>query len=116
MPSVLYIESDPTLARSMSRVSGRTWTVTVIKHVSTIKAALEALSIERFDVIVSAYSFEDGTGYDLVEWLANFKPTMSDKLVFLTGSPEPARELCPRVIEKGTPITHLRRMLHEVTS
>ena len=84
----LVIEDDPVDRRlEESLLIGEGYEV---EGVVDIKAALERLVTQKYDVIVLDVGLPDGDGYDVALRLRTIEPNRDTPLVVITGSTDPA--------------------------
>lgn len=89
-------------------------------HVTTAdsgNSAIAQLTTQDFDVIVADWHMDDGSGNDLYNWIAEKRPDLIDRIVFLSGEgiddvqiAAPGRP----VFHKGQDSEALTRVLDEI--
>ena len=88
MTNVLYVDDDPGLSRLVHRWFERRG-ITVI----TASSFAEARKMLKAHDVVGAFIdvwLGDETGFDLYAWIAEHRPKLRDRVVFITGDIVPA--------------------------
>jgi CheY-like chemotaxis protein len=95
-PRLLLVDDEPMLLRVMAE-----WFVAVgfaVVPVESGNAAISELATGRFDVIVTDWQMEDGTGADLYRWVQAHQPQHVEKIAILAdGRTEQIRAILPGV-------------------
>jgi PAS domain S-box-containing protein len=118
-PRVLVVDDDVMVGRVVGRVLQEENDVTVVTSGET---ALETLSRERFDVIVSDLMMPQMTGMDLHAALRERSPDQAERMLFMTGGAftRAAREFLESVaslwIEKPINSNTLRELVRRLAS
>ncbi|NUO62119.1 MAG: response regulator [Gemmatimonadaceae bacterium] len=90
MPAVLYVDDEPALRRLVRRwYERRGVTMRVAASVAEAKRILSE------DDIVGAFVdvwLGAQTGFDLYAWIAEFRPRLKDRVVFITGDVVPGAD------------------------
>jgi CheY-like chemotaxis protein len=88
-----------------------------VTRVESGHAAIVLLHHETFDVIVTDWQMDDGTGADLYRWILQRKPETADRIVFLSdGEEEDPGTIAPGrpMFRKGQDSHALTSVLHEI--
>jgi signal transduction histidine kinase/ActR/RegA family two-component response regulator len=116
--SILLVDDDIRLLRSVKRSLGRAYDVETCDGVDS---ALEVLAAgRRFDVILCDLHMPDRTGMDLHRQLGEERPGLERTFIFMTGgafTPEATRFLrdCPNPsIEKPMDLGELNKMIDRI--
>lgn len=117
--SVLLVDDEPMLLRSLRRALSRDADVVVA---SSLKSALEHLGeADGFDVIISDLMMPGGTGMDLYDHVRQENPDLAKRMLFITGgafTPE-ARAFRTKVdnefLEKPVDVKQVRAALRRAT-
>ena len=95
MATVLYVDDETALRRAVQAWLERRGNEVCAAR--TIGAAKEHLAERTFDGVFIDLWLPDGTGFELVDWIAERDPTLIERVVFVTGdiipSPDTARHL-----------------------
>lgn len=81
--TVLIVDPEPTLAKSLQRILQRDHEVMAV---TTKGDALELLATEEFDVILCDLRMRGGLGRDLFRWVQEQAPEYWDRMVAMTAS------------------------------
>jgi len=81
-PRILIIEDDPTLGKNLIRFF-RMQGYDQPRYCNSFQDALKALQTDTFDVIISDLMLPDGSGMDLLEYVASHSP--SSAFLMMTG-------------------------------
>ncbi len=88
-----------------------------VTRVESGHAAIVLLHHEDFDAIVCDWQMDDGNGADLYRWLAQQKPELAERVVFLSdGEEEDPGTMAPGrpMFRKGQDSHALTSVLHEI--
>lgn len=101
----LVIEDEPSVARSVARMLRRVFPgrTIIIVGADTAADAIAALTLNRFDFVLSDYDLRRGNGGDVLAWLRGAKPELVSRFVFQTGN-DVVTQLHDRYVLK--PYTH----------
>jgi DNA-binding response OmpR family regulator len=114
-PSLLIAEDDPVLLMVMAR-----WLEEVGFRVSQAengKIAIAAIDAGSFDVILSDWQMDGGSGADVYAWIKKERPWMTERVVFLSGGEkDDAQTAVPGrpMVRKGQDSRDLLAVLREV--
>ena len=89
--SILMVEDDPDQSDEIMQILKSEGYV--VKNVTSIDAAKQVLESEAFDLLLLDFKLPDGTGRDLLEWMAERKRTTNT--VVITGFPKEALTALP---------------------
>lgn len=81
-PGLLVIEDDPLLLVAMAELF--TERGYAVREVDSLKAAIELVELEDFDVIVADWKTHDGHAGTLYQWILEHKPHLAARVVFLS--------------------------------
>ncbi len=112
-PTLLLADDDPMLLAAMAELlESAGWAVTAA---DSGHAAIALLDQQEFDVILADWAMASGSGGQVLQWLATFRPWMVDRLVFVTEGPsdaivqaEPSRPIFPKGADSGALVEALR--------
>lgn len=114
-PSLLLAEDEPVLLAVMTDLLAQAgFSVT---PVDGGKAAISQLEKADFDAIVSDWYMDDGSGADLHRWLAEFRPWLATRMIFLSS--EEAEDVAAAgagrpIFRKGQDSAGLIALLEEI--
>jgi CheY-like chemotaxis protein len=80
-PALLLADDEPVLLVAMAELLADAGYA--VSRVDSGHGAIQLLSHEDFDVIVADWNMDDGTGADLYRWVAQVKPWLAERVVFL---------------------------------
>jgi|GEM_PF-1881137 len=84
MPTLLVVDDEPLELRAMERfLADFGFAVT---GADGYQVALERLTTDDFDVILSDWFMHDGSGPDILRWLSDHKPHLVKRMVFVSGT------------------------------
>jgi len=85
---VLLLEDEATLQRATSRMIRRTFSPTeiTIDVVDSVPKAVAMLQHFAYDLVVSDFNVNGGTGGDLLIWIRANRPHMVERFVFFSGA------------------------------
>ncbi|HEX5580757.1 MAG TPA: response regulator [Gemmatimonadaceae bacterium] len=83
MPAVLYVDDEATIRRAV-QLWLRKHGVTVFTATG-VGEALDILATERVDGVFIDAWLEDGTGFDVYDWIRAERPTLARNVAFITG-------------------------------
>jgi len=80
---LLLVDDEPMLSKALSRVLSRT---------HDVETALSGREAQRlladdggFDLVISDLMMPDGSGMELYDWMREHRPTLAERMLFLTG-------------------------------
>lgn len=95
MATVLYVDDEPALRRAVQAWLERQGDEVLVAR--TIGSAKERLAEHAVDGVVIDLWLPDGSGFELMDWIAEHHPALADRVLFVTGdvvpSPDTARQL-----------------------
>ena len=114
-PRLLLADDEPVLLMVIGDfLAGCGFAVT---RVESGHAAIVLLHHEDFDAIVCDWQMDDGNGADLYRWVAQQKPDLAERIVFLSdGEEEDPGTMAPGrpMFRKGQDSHALTSVLHEI--
>lgn len=113
-PRLLLADDDPMLLMVMGDLLGDAYTVT---RVESGHAAIVLLEHEEFDAILADWQMDDGSGADLYRWLEIHRPSLTQRIVFLsTNEGEDSTSVAPGrpMFRKGQDSHALTTVLNEI--
>lgn len=116
-PRLLLVDDEPVLLQVMTD-----WFAAVGFRVTPVEgghAAIDELARERFDVIVTDWQMEAGSGAELYAWIRAYQPQQLDRLAVLAdGHTEEIRAALPGVpvFAKGQDADGLVAVLRSIAS
>jgi len=113
-PRLLLADDDPMLLMVMGDLLGDTYMVT---RVESGHAAIVLLEHEDFDVILTDWQMDDGSGADIYRWLELHRPALTQRIVFLsTNEGDDATTVAPGrpMFRKGQDSHALTTVLNEI--
>jgi DNA-binding response OmpR family regulator len=116
-PTLLLVDDDPTLLLVIAELLGDAgFSVMSVEGGDAATAQLERSS---FDVVVSDWQMDGGSGADLYRWIVVHRPDLAERFVFLSdGRVEQIRARLPNVpvFVKGQDADGLIAMLRETAA
>ncbi|HEX2717984.1 MAG TPA: response regulator [Gemmatimonadaceae bacterium] len=88
MTNVLYVDDDPGLSRLVHRWFERRG-ITIVTATSFAEARKMLKAHDVIGAFIDVW-LGDGTGFDLYAWIAEHRPRLRDRVVFITGDIIPA--------------------------
>lgn len=114
-PTLLLADDEPVLLMVMADLLAEAGYA--VSRVDSGHAAILVLQSEEFDLIVTDWNMDDGNGADLYRWVAQFKPWLGERVVFLSDvEGEDSTVVAPGrpMIRKGQDAHTLITVLHEI--
>ncbi len=113
MPTLLVVDDEPLELRAMERfLSDYGFAVTVADG---CHAAMDCMSAEDYDIILVDWYMHDGSGPDVLQWVAENKPHLSARIVFVSGAdPKQVAASGRPFFPKGQDSAQLMRLLVEL--
>jgi CheY-like chemotaxis protein len=81
-PTLLLADDEPVLLMVMADLF--TEAGYAVSRVESGHGAIQLLQHEDFDVVVTDWNMDDGTGADIYRWIAQVKPWIAERVVFLS--------------------------------
>jgi len=81
-PTLLLADDEPVLLVAMAELLGDAGYA--VSRVDSGHGAIQLLEHEDFDVIVTDWNMDDGNGADMYRWIAQVKPWLTERVVFLS--------------------------------
>jgi CheY-like chemotaxis protein len=114
-PTLLLADDEPVLLMVMADLLGEAGYA--VTRVETGQGAIAQLAHHDFDALVIDWQMHGGNGADVYRWLAEFKPWLAPRTVFLAGEEgEDGSGVAPGrpMFRKGQDSTALAAVLHEI--
>jgi CheY-like chemotaxis protein len=114
-PTLLLADDEPVLLMVMADLLGEAGFA--VSRVDSGHGAILLLEHEEFDVIVTDWNMDDGNGADVYRWIAQVKPRLAERVVFLADEEgEDATVVAPGrpMFRKGQDSHALTAVLHEI--
>jgi CheY-like chemotaxis protein len=114
-PTLLLADDEPVLLMVMADLLGDAGFA--VSRVESGHAAIASLKREEHDVIVTDWNMDDGNGADVYRWIAQVKPWLADRVVFLADEEgEDAAVVAPGrpMFRKGQDSRALITVLREI--
>lgn len=102
MATLLYVDDEPALLRAVHAWLERSGHV--VRSASTIAAAKERLAESAGDGVVIDLWLPDGSGFELVDWVAEHRPALAERVLFVTGDIAPSTEAARQLAMLGRPV------------
>jgi len=80
-PTLLLADDEPVLLMAMAELFGDAGYA--VSRVESGHGAILLLEHEDFDVIVTDWNMDDGSGADIYRWIVQVKPWLAERVVFL---------------------------------
>ena len=80
-PTLLYADDEPVLLMAISDLFADAGYA--VARVESGHGAIARLEHQDFDVIVTDWNMDDGNGADIYRWIAQVKPWLAERVVFL---------------------------------
>jgi CheY-like chemotaxis protein len=80
-PALLLADDEPVLLLAMAELLADAGYA--VSRVDSGHGAIQLLGHEDFDVIVTDWNMDDGNGADIYRWIAQVKPWLAERIVFL---------------------------------
>lgn len=114
-PRLLLADDEPVLLMVMAGLLGDAGFA--VSRVDSGHGAIVLLDHEEFDVIVADWNMDDGNGADVYRWIAQVKPWLAERVVFLADEEgEDATVVAPGrpMFRKGQDSHALTAVLREI--
>lgn len=96
MPTILYVDDQPAMARAVERWMRRRGTgVRAARTIAEAKARFEG---EAYDGVFIDLWLSDGSGFELFDWIVEHRPVLATRVAFVTAD----------FIEHGLPSARFR--------
>ena len=115
-PTLLLADDEPVLLMAMADLFSEAGYA--VSRVDSGHGAILLLEHSEFDVIVSDWNMDDGSGADIYRWIVQSKPWLADRVVFLADEEsEDAAVVAPGrpMFRKGQDSAALAQTLREIT-
>ena len=102
MATVLYVDDESALRRAV-----QTWLQRRGDDVHTapsIGHAKELLAAHAFDIVFIDLWLADGTGFELIDWIAEHHPALAERVEFVTGDIIPSADTARQLAMLGRPV------------
>jgi CheY-like chemotaxis protein len=109
-PSLLLAEDDPILLMVMADLLGESGYA--VTKVESGHGAIAQLEHEDFDTVVADWQMDDGSGADIYRWLREYKPWLTERVVFLSSEETDD----PGTIAPGRPMFRKGQDSHALTA
>jgi len=86
MPTILMVDDDPILLDLYYEVLSEGFNILTACSVAT---AIEVLATGQVDAVGCDYHLNDGSGMDIVEWIAAHQPELLNKTALISGELKP---------------------------
>lgn len=96
MPTILYVDDQPAMARAVERWLGRRGTG--VRAARTIAEAKQCFEGDAFDGVFIDLWLSDGSGFELYDWIVEHLPLLASRVAFVTAD----------FIEHGLPSARFR--------
>ena len=91
MPAVLYVDDEPALRRLVRRwYERRGVTIRVAGNITEAKRIL--MEEDVVGAFIDVWLGHRETGFDLLAWIAEFRPRLEERVVFITGDIAPGAD------------------------
>jgi CheY-like chemotaxis protein len=118
-PTLLLADDEPVLLLAMAELlADAGYAVT---RVDSGHGAIQLLEHEDFDAIVTDWNMDDGSGADIYRWIAQVKPWLAERVVFLAdeegdhaAAVAPGRPMFRKGADSRTLTTVLREVVRQV--
>lgn len=115
-PQLLLVEDEPVLLMVMAGLLEEAGYQ--VRKVDNGHAAIKLLETEEdFDVLVTDWHMDEGSGADVYRWIARTKPWLAERVVFLSGGEgDDAGNVAPGrpMFRKGQDSAALQTVLREI--
>lgn len=114
-PTLLLADDEPVLLLAMAELLGDAGFA--VSRVDSGHGAILLLAHEDFDVIVADWNMDDGNGADVYRWVAQVKPWLAERVVFLADEEgDDAANVAPGrpMLRKGADSRALTTVLGEI--
>lgn len=115
VPTLLLADDEPVLLMAMAEVLAKAGYA--VSRVDNGHGAIRLLEHAEFDVIVTDWHMDDGNGADIYRWIAQVKPWLAERVVFLADEEgEDAAAVAPGrpMFRKGQDSHKLTAVLREI--
>ena len=102
MATVLYVDDETALRRAVQAWLERRGDAVVAAR--TICEARDRLAGRDFDGLFIDLWLPDGTGFELIDWIAERDPDLAERVVFVTGDVVPAADTARQLAMLGRPV------------
>lgn len=102
MATVLYVDDESVLRRAVQAWLERRGDEVCVSR--TVGAAREYLAERDFDGVFIDLWLPDGSGFELIDWIAERDPALAERVVFVTGDVVPSAETARQLAMLGRPV------------
>jgi CheY-like chemotaxis protein len=118
-PTLLLADDEPVLLLAMAELL--TDAGYAVSRVDSGHGAIQLLEHEDFDVVVTDWNMDDGNGADIYRWIAQVKPWLAERVVFLAdeegnhaAAVAPGRPMFRKGADSHALATVLREIVRQV--
>jgi CheY-like chemotaxis protein len=118
-PTLLLADDEPVLLLAMAELLADAGYA--VSRVDSGHGAIQLLEHEDFDAIVTDWNMDDGSGADIYRWIAQVKPWLAERVVFLAdeegdhaATVAPGRPMFRKGADSRTFTTVLREIVRQV--
>lgn len=83
MPTVLYVDDQPAMARAVERWLRRRGTR--VRAARTIAEAKQRFEGDAYDGVFIDLWLSDGSGFELYDWIVEHRPALAGRVAFVTA-------------------------------
>ena len=102
MATVLYVDDETTLRRAVQAWFDRLGDE--VRLARTLGEAREHLASGGVDGVFIDLWLPDGSGFELMDWIAEHQPALADRIVFVTGDLVPSDATARQLAMLGRPV------------
>lgn len=118
-PTLLLADDEPVLLVAMAELLADAGYA--VSRVDSGHGAIQLLEHEDFDMIVTDWNMDDGNGADIYRWIAQVKPWLAERVVFLADEEgdhaavvAPGRPMFRKGADSRALVTVLREIVRQV--
>lgn len=119
LPTLLLADDDPVLLRVMADLFGQAGYA--VTRVDSGYGAILFLEQADFDIVITDWKMDDGSGADVYRWIITTKPWLAERVVFLSsgerdepGNIAPGRPMFRKGQDAAALLTVLREIARQV--
>ena len=102
MATVLYVDDETTLRRAVQAWFDRLGDE--VRLARTLAEAREHLASGAVDGVFIDLWLPDGSGFELLDWIAEHHPALAERIVFVTGDLVPSDATARQLAMLGRPV------------
>jgi len=102
MATVLYVDDEPALPRAVQTWLERRGDEVLVAR--TVDAARQHLAERAVDGVVIDLWLPDGSGFELLDWVAEHQPALGERVLFVTGDVVPSPDTARQLAMLGRPV------------